>query len=349
MTTNLSGNLFKYLDPFDEKWFSYIDTKDQANIFHHPAWIKTLTESYNYRPFVAVVVDHTDNIQAGIPFVEVNSPLTGRRWVSLSFTDHIAPLFDSQPALDALLQELIKTQTAGSVPKLEIRWEVKGEQKNWFHTRQVLHRIPLENTAKNVAKNFHKMHQRNIKTAKKRGVKIQHGTSREFLEAFYEMHLETRKRHGIPIQPKKFFVRLHENLIQKGLGFISLAFVEEEYIASAIFLHYKKTLIYKYGASKVSGQNYRPNNLIFWRAIEWGIENGYTALDLGKTEQKNTGLRNFKDGWGAQESELAYSILSDSPAKNGNSFLQTSMEKIITLSPKWVCRATGEILYKHFG
>ena len=193
------------------------------------------------------------------------------------------------------------------------------------------------------------MHERNIKSAKVRGVEIVHGTSQEFLDAFYGMHLETRSRHGVPIQPKKFFNRLRSDVLEKGLGFISLAKKDDQFIAGAVYLHFKNTLVYKYGASWAEFQKYRPNNLIFWEAIEWGCKNGYAQLDMGKTEWDNEGLRNFKRGWGAEEHKLIYTVLSETPPKSGNGFLQTSMEKFINKSPEWVCRATGELLYRHFG
>jgi len=349
MTTIHKETPIKFINPLDEEWESYVNSNDQATIFHHPSWIKTISHSYNYRPFAAVIIDADENIQAGIPFVEVNSMLTGKRWVSVSFSDHCTPLYNDQQALNTLILELGTMVSKGLVPKIELRWMVPDSLGDWSYSSQVLHTVPLSDDAAYVKKNIRKMHRRNIKTAQKRGVEIKRGTSEDFLDAFYSMHLETRKRHGIPIQPKKFFKLIHKNLLEPGLGFITLAFVDDEYIASAIYLHFKKTLVYKYGASKESGRNYRPNNLIFWDAIEWGINNGCTSLDLGKTGLENKGLRNFKDGWGAEEKELIYSVMPQAQENHGGGFLKTGMEKIISISPEWVCRATGEILYRHFG
>ncbi|MCB2180240.1 GNAT family N-acetyltransferase [bacterium] len=349
MPLNHSENPIDFISPLDEKWGSYIESKDDASIFHHPAWINLIAKSYNYRPFIATRQDETGHIQAAIPFVEIKSPLTGKRWVSLSFSDHCAPLYDEQAALDELMAGLSQMYSTKKAPKIELRWDYAQNGESWAQLEQVLHIVELDPDPEIVRAKLHKMHERNIKTAKVRGVEILHGTSQEFLDAFYGMHLETRSRHGVPIQPKKFFNRLRTDVLEKGLGFISLAQKDGEYIAGAVYLHYKNTLVYKYGASWVEYQKLRPNNLIFWEAIEWGCNNGYAQLDMGKTEWENEGLRNFKRGWGAEEHKLIYSVLSDAPPKNGNGFLQTSMEKFINKSPEWVCRATGEILYRHFG
>lgn len=349
MTRNQIENQITFISPLDERWISYIDRKSEATIFHHPAWINLIAGSYNYRPFVVVILDSQGNIDAGIPFVEIKSPLTGKRWVSLSFSDHCAPLFETQSAINSLIQGISKMYLDDLAPNIEMRWDIAQPEEKWSTSSYAFHVVKLEADHKKVFRNFRKMHQRNVKSAIKKGVEVKHETGREALESFYSMHLETRSRLGVPIQPKKFFNLLQENLIEKGLGFISLASVEGESIAGAIFLHYKKNLMYKYGASRASAQHYRPNNLIFGEAIEWGCKNGYTALDLGKTDLENEGLRSYKSGWGAEEINLVYSYLSDAPVENHGGFLKSGMEKFITFSPEWVCRATGELLYRHFG
>ena len=93
----------------------------------------------------------------------------------------------------------------------------------------------------------------------------------------------------------------------------------------------------------------RPNNLLFWTAIRWGCENGDTLFDIGKTDLANTGLREFKSGWGAKEMPLAYSTLSPEPPRSITGKLMPILQKVIRNSPLWVCRAMGELLYKHFG
>ena len=93
----------------------------------------------------------------------------------------------------------------------------------------------------------------------------------------------------------------------------------------------------------------RPNNLLLWTAIRWGCENGYVLFDMGRTDLDDTGLRAFKSGWGAREMPLAYSTLSPEPLQSVTGRLMPIMQTVIRNSPLWVCRATGELLYKHFG
>jgi hypothetical protein len=340
---------YLFLDPSDERWVAFTASKPQANIFHHPAWTKLLADCYGYRPFVVAVRDSNDNICAGLPMMELGGLLTGRRWISLPFTDHCAPLHHSVGSQSYLLTSLVHLSQDHSTPKIELRCEFPPHPAIRLCSHQVLHTLPLCPDSDSVAARFHSTHRRNIRVAQKRGVRIEWGEQRTHMEAFYRLHLQTRRRQGIPIQPWRFFDILESDLIEKGLGFVLLAHKDDECLAAAVFLHWQHTLTYKYGASAADGLNLRPNNLLFWTAIRWGCEHGYTLFDMGRTDLANTGLRAFKSGWGADEMPLAYSTLSTEPSRPMADKLMPIMHTVIRSSPLWVCRAMGKLLYKHFG
>ncbi len=337
------------LDPSDACWWAFVESNPQANIFHHPAWTKLLADCYGYRPFVVAVCDADNNICSGLPMMEVGGLLTGRRWVSLPFTDHCAPLHYSAESLSSLADSLVDLSQNQSTPKIELRCEFPFHPAIRSYSRQVLHTLPLCPDSDTVFCRFLNMHRRNIKVAQKKGVRIEWGDQRKHLEVFYRLHLQTRRRKGIPIQPWRFFDILESSLIEKGLGFILLAYKDEECLAAAVFLNWQGTLTYKYAASSLKGLSLCPNNLLLWTAIRWGCEHGYTLFDMGKTDLDNTGLRAFKSGWGAEEMPLAYSTLSAEPSRSATGKLMPIMQTIIRHSPPWVCRVTGEFLYRYVG
>lgn len=79
------------IEPADKRWLTFISSQPHSHIFHHPYWMDLLGRTYGYRPFVMTEFDGDGRILAGLPLMEVNSPLTGRRWVSLPFTDYCSP------------------------------------------------------------------------------------------------------------------------------------------------------------------------------------------------------------------------------------------------------------------
>lgn len=337
-----------FIDPTDERWINLISTNPHANIFHHPAWSELMAKSYGYRPFIFGVGDGEGNLGAALPMMEVKSPLRGRRWVSLPFSDHCAPLYRERDYLDSLIEAVVAGYQGGEISQLELRWPFDGRSDFQNHSEFVLHTAELEADFEAMTRRIHSMHRRNTRVAQKNDVQIVWGNSREHLDEFYQLHLQTRRRQGVPIQPTKFFDWLSSLLIEKGLGFVLLAYKDDACLAAAVFLHWGKTLTYKYGASSTEGLNLRPNNLIFWEAIRWGCENGYTAFDMGRTDLDNPGLQKFKARWGAEEIRLSYSALPNTPAQSKNDQLMPVMQTVIRNSPLWVCKASGEFLYRYF-
>src|SRR5438067_6027003 len=108
------------------------------------------------------------------------------------------------------------------------------------------------------------MLRRNIGVAERLGVTLYQGNSPDDMEVFYRLHLMTRRRLGVPIQPRRFFHLFNSYIIDHHLGFILSAHVDDVPIAAAVFLNWNGVLIYKYGASDHRFWNYRPNNLLFW-------------------------------------------------------------------------------------
>ncbi len=339
------------LRPDDPRWAELVAADPNANIFHHPAWQALLSDSYGYRPFVLAAFTQGGQLAAGLPVMEVSNPLRGRRWVSLPFSDHCLPLACGPDGLERLnkhLRSLAGHAGQDGQPPIELRGyapESLGQQTDEFAT----HVLDLRSDPDELLSNMHSMHRRNIKAARSAEVRVEQGTTAEHVEQFYRLHLLTRHKQGVPVQPRRFFKLLRENLLERGLGFVQLAYHEDRCVAAAVFLHWQKTLTYKYGASDPSALNLRPNNLLFWSAIEWGHEHDFEQMDMGRSSLANTGLRSFKTRWGAEENVLSYFTLSKQPVSHSNGRWMNLMNAIIHHSPPWVCRLSGEILYKYVG
>jgi hypothetical protein len=340
---------YSLIEPADPRWMDFTLTCSQANIFHHPSWLELMHECYGYLPFILVVLDEHGNIQAGLPLLKVNSPLTGRRWVSLPFSDYCNPLYRDESALEELTCQLIHTFQSNRLKRIEIRWKLPERAGIQQISEFVIHTIQLDPDPAKVSKRFKRTHLQNIHTAEERGVKVELGNQLEHLKVFYDLQLETRKRHGVPAQPWKYFELLWHHIVRAGMGFVLLAKKDDEYIAGMVYLGWGQTLIAKYAASREDRFNLRPNNLLFWEGIHWGCQNGFRVFDMGRTEVENGGLRNFKSRWGAVEEPLYYSTISSKPLKQSSNRLERILHSVIQRSPLWVCRLSGELFYRHVG
>jgi CelD/BcsL family acetyltransferase involved in cellulose biosynthesis len=333
---------------FGVEWEKFVASRPNATIFHHPAWLNTIARVYGYKTTGFVLRDSGGEICAALPIAFVDSLLTGRRWVAYPFSDYCFPLYRSETELNLLIESLIRFCAESQIDPLEIRWNFPQQTQLLVRPEAMLHLLKLDSNLDRVAAKIHPKQRSQIRQAEKNGVQVEWGQSTQDLKTFYRLHLTTRRRKGVPVQPWKFFELLGKNVIETGHGFVLLAYHQEQCIAGAVFLFQNKTVTYKYSASNQDQLNLRPNNLILWKAIKWSCENGYTLFDFGKTDLENTGLRDFKSRWGAEEQALIYSSISSKPIQNKTGGVNSVVEKIIKISPLWVCRLAGELLYRHF-
>ena len=334
--------LLQKLDLDDPRWVEFVTGMPTAMLFHHPVWAKTLSECYGYPAFVLARLQD-GRVTAGFPVMEVKRPWGPRRWVSLPFTDYCPPL-DSSSRGDALLAEANAVARDAGVERLEIRAPVAGPS---FQSRLVgvRHTLRLDPNADVVRRSFHRSTKYDIKFAERSPVSVHRGEVRtDLTDAFYGLHMRTRRRQGVPVQPQRFFELLWQHVIGAGFGFVLLAYAGTTPIAGAVYLVWGKTTIHKYGASNPDFLNLRPNHLVAWDAIRWACENGYSSFDFGRSDLANVGLRAYKNKWGTREDELRYSgiggLASDPPRS-----LQRALATIIRASPLSVTRALGELLY----
>jgi CelD/BcsL family acetyltransferase involved in cellulose biosynthesis len=335
------------LELADHRWLTFAASHPNATVFHHPAWTALLARCYGYRPLLLTIED-AGTICAGLPISEIKGLWGGRRWVSLPFSDYCQPLGTGEGSQECLAAALVRLYETDNLRQCEVRWTLPSRPDIQQCCRHVLQVVPISPDAGRVYKGLDRTCRQNIAKAEESGVQIVRGQDTEHLRLFYELQLETRRRHGVPVQPWRFFRCIGDLLLQSGLGFVLLAFQEDRCIAGALLLHWGRTLTCKYAASRAEDLKVRPNNLLFWTAIQWGCEQNYTTFDMGRTEVDNTGLRRYKKGWGAEETPLTYSILAPGPVEPANEALTRVVETVIQRSPPWVCRAAGEALYKHF-
>ena len=97
-------------------------TNEQSTFFHTSAWAKVLNESYNYKPFYFTVIEN-GNLSALFPIMEINSLLTGKRAVSLPFTDECPPIAQNSYHFQTLLNNLTSHGKRASWKYIEFRGE----------------------------------------------------------------------------------------------------------------------------------------------------------------------------------------------------------------------------------
>ena len=332
----------------DPQWLNFLGSQPDATVFHHPSWSTLLADTYGHRAFVLVQRRSDGDIVAGLPVLQMRGLFQGGCFRALPFTDHCPPLARSAASLRAFTDNLARWRAAQGLGRLVVHGELASAPSVHPISRGVRHVLPLDRSSDQVLERLKGGPvPRAIRKAQRQGVRTSISRSIADLPTFYRLHLQTRRRLGAPIQPKRFIEALWHEVLGAGLGFVVIAAYLGQPVAAGLFLAWNRNLIYKFGASDTRYWELRPNNLVMWTAIDWACRHGYRVLDFGLTSYHNQGLRDFKKRWGSLEIPLEYSYVGDPPTGSRSRATQRALARVIKASPPIVCRLMGEVLYRH--
>ncbi|MGA2317724.1 MAG: peptidoglycan bridge formation glycyltransferase FemA/FemB family protein [Thermodesulfobacteriota bacterium] len=331
-------------------WDDLVVSHPDYSFFHSSAWARVLFESYHYTPKYFTIIND-GKLLALIPVMEVNSFLTGKRGVSLPFTDYCKPIIANGISFQNLLEHIIENGKKCGWKSLELRSSSDLLPSTMPSITYLGHTLGLDNGEQEVFSNFRDSTKRNAQKAVKEGVEVKIDHSLESLKEFYRLNCMTRREHGLPPQPFHFFKKIYDHVISRNLGFVILASYSGKNIAGAVYFHFGEKAVYKYGASDKKFQHLRANNLVMWEAIQWYSQNGYKNLCFGRTERENQGLIQFKSGWGTTEQQINYYRydLNKGSFVPGSSKVTGFHNKIFRNLPLPLLKRVGSVLYKHVG
>jgi hypothetical protein len=297
------------IDPLkDPRWPELLRRHPDASVFHTRGWLETVYRTYGCKPAVFTTSGPDSDLANGLVLCRMRSWLTGRRLVSLPFSDHCEPLVTGPLDLRRLLIGVQERAHAEGCKYVELRpTSLLSEGQPGWRTSQrfYLHRLDLRPGTTAVFRGFHRdCIQRKIRRAEREGIDITEGKDLDSLKQFYRLVLQTRRRHGLPPQPISWF----NNLVNCLGESVTIRFASKggQPIAAMLTLQYGKSLYYKYGASVASFHRLGPMPYLFWHAIKDAIDGGLEELDMGRSECDNAGLVAFKDRWSATRSDLQY-------------------------------------------
>lgn len=371
-------------------WDELLLSNPDYSFFHSSSWARALSESYKYAPIYFTVIKE-NKLLALIPIMEIKSLIRGKKGVSLPFTDYVEPIVSRNvyPVINKTTpcEQGKKTYSHDYHQMSRVRQNNSLDPFNRVYSRDVLdylleygtqanwkcieirggeslfrrlspssfffgHTLDLLQDEDKIFSNFRGSTRRNIKKALMEGIGVSICNSPESIREFYRLNCMTRKMHGIPPQPYYFFKKVYDYIISKDHGFVALASHKGKVIAGAVYFHFGKKAIYKYGASDRTYQHLRANNLVMWKAIRWYCQKGYESLCFGRTEPENEGLRHFKAGWGTEERVIKYyryDLKKCIITNNRGHHVAGSYNKVFQNMPVPVLKMFGTLLYKYMG
>jgi hypothetical protein len=307
---------------------------------------------YGYEPVVVTTCIPGAPLTNGLVFCRINSWLTGRRFVSLPFSDDCEPLIDRLDELDEMLLHMKRYVDEDRWKYIELRpvsFEPgSGTEFGRFVTYS-FHRLDLSLSSEKLFRNFHKdCVQRKIRRAEREKLKYEEGTSENLLQKFYRLLVMTRRRQYLPPQPLAWF----RGLISAFRADLKIRVASKDSlpVASILTLSHKKTMVYKYGCSDAAFNKLGGTALLFWKTIQEAKERGFEELEMGRSDVDNPGLVAFKEHWGASGRLIHYWTYPPQRAVGAPSIWKKKLARHLASSaPDIALKAVGNLFYKHIG
>lgn len=350
------------LDPLsDPRWEELLAWHPDAGVFHTAPWLRALRACYGYEPVAYTSAKPGEPLQDGLVFCRVRTWLTRERMVSVPFADHCQPLLAQAPEEAATswqrLAAAAQRDLRGYLEIRPVRNPWRDHEPGWHawgpSSEYALHLAPISGDKEAVLRTFHKdCVQRRIRRAQREGLDVELGRSPALLDEFFALHALTRRRHGLPPQPRAWFRHLADAFGERLTVYVARR--QGSSVAAIVTLLFRERLTYKYGASDAAWHSLGAMPLLLWRAIEGARERGARVLDLGRSEVDNLGIIAFKNHWNTERQRLTYFRFpgSKAPAPHRVSWRRRAEKPVLAVAahlPQSVLIAAGQILYRHIG
>jgi len=339
----------------DPRWDGFLKRHPRSSVFHTSAWLESLRRTYGCQPVAFSTSSSGEDLQNALVACRVDSWLTGQRLVSVPFSDHCDPLFDSAADFAAVVTALEHELRKQNLRYFELRpmhslepvTSLFQQSHTYWH-----HQVDLSPDLSTLFHNCHKSStQRKIKRAEREGLTCHEGRSEALLDDFYRLLLLTRRRHQLPPQPRTWFQNLLDRMGEALT--IRVASKDGRPAAAVLTLQYKDVLVFKYGASDARLHPLGGTQFLFWHCIEDAKRRGLRFFDLGRTDYSAEGLARFKDRWGSIRSTLVYTRFATSPhfgfRADSDGWKESTAKRLVAQLPDWAFCSLGSLFYRHAG
>jgi len=287
----------------EQLWTNFVKEHPHANLYHTLLWRDVIQEVFGHRCFYHIAKKNGE-VAGVLPLVLVQFPFLGSKLLSLPYDIGSGGVL----ALDVESERVLVARAK----KLAISMKVDYLQLRYGSARPALADLGFQmsepvvisemdlSNEQTVYAGISKDHRKAIRKAENRGVSIREAHSLQDFQKFYGVYVRVFRDFGTPPYGPSYFPVLWRRLLPSGAVRILLAEVQGSCIGGLLLFCWGKTLVSKFAVCLPEFVGFRTYVLLYWRAIQWGLEQGYTRLSWGTSAPSQAGLIAFKEGWGAK-------------------------------------------------
>jgi FemAB-related protein (PEP-CTERM system-associated) len=230
-----------------------------------------------------------------LPLVVMQTPLFGRFAVSLPFVDGGGLCAVNRESADALLAHARALAIERGLSHIEMRHVQAQCPALPVRQHKVGMQLALPGTAAAAWEALDRKVRNQVRKAEKSGLAARHGGA-ELVDAFYRIFAQNMRDLGTPVYSRKLFETVFAVFAATTRVFV--VELEGQPVAAGIAMQYGDAMAVPWASSLREHRALCPNNLLYWRAIEYAIAQRCTIFDFGRSTE-GQGTYQFKAQWGA--------------------------------------------------
>jgi len=278
----------------DTEWDRFVLAQPAASGYHLWRWRNVFERVFRHE--TEYLIARRDAEVVGVlPLVWFRTALFGRFAVSLPFVNYGGVVASDPGAAGALLECAMGSGQRRQASHIELRHVARQFEALPNKQHKVAMTLPLCSSADEMWTRLDRKVRNQVRKAEKSGLVAQAG-GRELLGDFYRIFAHNMRDLGTPVYSRGLFDTVlaefpeatHTFVVRRG----------DLPIAAAIAYRHGDVVEVPWASSLVAYRSLCPNNLLYWRIIEWAVAQGARVLDFGRSTP-DEGTYHFKRQWGA--------------------------------------------------
>ncbi len=292
--------------PLDESrdlslWEDFVASHSQATNYHQLGWKTVIERSFGHATRYLMAMN--DGVVVGIlPLAILKSRLFGRSVVSLPFLNYGGLLAHDENVEEGLVSAASQLAIDEGAESVELRHSVAHGLGLVPKEHKVSMLLPLASDTDAQWKQLDAKVRNQIRKAGKSGLTVEIGGT-ELLDDFYAMFARNMRDLGTPVYGRIFFETILDVFPLHTRIFVVKS--QETPVAAGLSSIFNETMEIPWAGSLVEYRSLCPNMLLYWEAIQFGIQHGMNVFDFGRSTP-GEGTYRFKTQWGAKASPLVW-------------------------------------------
>ena len=286
-----------------EPYRAYVAGHARARFGHDLEWAWTLRDTYGVKIKHLVALEGGKAV--GVCPLFLGRPIFGGAHYQTSlFPSYFGPLYDSEEALDAILETILsRTSSVQYAEVLTPECLPEDERLPYMESLDYTYRLSLNDDPERIFGRFRRNYKRILRDPKfSEEAEIIVDSDGKLIDEFYRLyaHLYARK-HGFIPHVKRLFQSIFFHY-PNGAARIYMARHNGRYIGG-IFTFWKYGEVYCGWSALDLSTTHQPMHFLIWKIIQDGAAQGYNWFNHGESPRTHESLKLFKQGWGMEPGE----------------------------------------------